>query len=66
VVVTEITERGNKEVEGTEDEKIIEREALMSKLMEKAKAKVEKEEMPNVDSMSNVNSMPSVEYMARF
>jgi hypothetical protein len=61
VVVTEITERGNKEVEGTEDEKIIEREALMSKLMEKAKAKVEKEEMPNVDSMSNVNSMPSVE-----
>jgi hypothetical protein len=66
VVVTEITERGNKEVEGTEDEKIIEREALMSKLMEKAKAKVEKEEMPNVDSMSNVNSMPSLEYMARF
>jgi hypothetical protein len=61
VVVTEITERGNKEVEGTEDEKIIEREALMSKLMEKAQAKVEKEEMPNVDSMSNVNSMPSVE-----
>jgi hypothetical protein len=66
VVVTEITERGNKEVEGTEDDKIIEREALMSKLMEKAKAKVEKEEMPNVDSMSNVNSMPSLEYMARF
>jgi hypothetical protein len=66
VVVTEITERGNKEVEGTEDDKIIEREALMSKLMEKAKAKVEKEEMPNVVSMSNVNSMPSVEYMARF
>jgi hypothetical protein len=65
-VVTEITERGNKEVEGTEDEKIIEREALMSKLMEKTKAKVEKEEMPNVDSMSNVNSMPSLEYMARF
>ena len=61
MVVTEITERGNKEVEGTEDEKIIEREALMSKLMEKAQAKVEKEEMPNVDSMSNVNSMPSVE-----
>jgi hypothetical protein len=27
---------------------------------------VEKEEMPNVDSMSNVNSMPSLEYMARF
>ena len=61
MVVTEITERGNKEVEGTEDDKIIEREALMSKLMEKAKAKVEKEEMPNVVSMSNVNSMPSVE-----